>query len=254
MAQPIVFLAHGTPMNALINTQFSHDWKSFLENYSHPRAIMCMSAHWLTRGTFVTVNDAPETIHDFHGFPAELYKIQYRCSGYPDLAAHISHQSGGKIDTTHRWGLDHGCWSLLRHLYPEADVPTMQISINQDFSPLEIYELGVSLQYLRDEGVLLIGSGNIVHNIQKWRAQHVGNLDWAREFDQAIASALLKNDVDTILNYTALPHAAEAVPTPEHFLPLVFILGLRRESDKLEMTHYPDDDLESICMRSLAFR
>lgn len=251
MTQPVLFLAHGNPMNALHSSPFSVDWRAFLADRHPPLAIVCVSAHWYTRGSFVTGNDNPRTLHDFSGFPQSLSDIHYRCPGAPELAAEICHRSGGDIDVAYDWGLDHGSWSLLVHLFPEADVPVLQLSLDRGKSPTELYRQGQSLQWLRDEGVLVIGSGNIVHNIQKWLRDPGGPFDWAQDFDTRIAAALQNDDSDSLIHYSRIPGADLAVPTPEHFLPLLVVAGLRRPTDTLNMTHYPPDSLENCSMRSL---
>lgn len=251
MTQPALFLAHGNPMNALGANRFTDDWRSFIKGQHKPRAILCVSAHWCTRGHFVTANDYPKTIHDFSGFPQTLHEMKYPCPGAPELAAKISHRSAGNIDLSFDWGLDHGCWSLLVHLYPAADVPVLQLSIDTSESPEALFQLGESLQWLRDEGVIVIGSGNIAHNIQQWLHHPEAPFDWAREFDTAVADALTAVNNKTLIQFHTLPGAAMAVPTPEHFLPLLLIAGLRRPNDQLLMTNYPPDSMQNCSMRSL---
>jgi 4,5-DOPA dioxygenase extradiol len=253
MTQPALFLAHGSPMNALHTNTYTEDWRQFIASRHSPRAIVCISAHWETRGTFVTGNEQPPTIHDFRDFPDSLYKIRYACPGSPSLAAQISHRSAGQIEVAHDWGLDHGSWSLLVHLFPKARIPVLQISLDRDLSPQGLFELGQSLSWLRDEGVLLIGSGNIVHNIQQWLHNPNGPFDWARAFDTAIADALQSGDNERLVNYRELSGAALSVPTPEHFHPLLVIAGARQPGDRLEMTHYTPFSIEQCSMRSLAF-
>ena len=251
MSQPAVFLAHGSPMNALHKTPFVDDWQQFLPATA-PRAILCVSAHWETAGTFITANPAPPTIHDFSGFPRALYQLQYPCPGAPELAAHICERHNN-IQPSLDWGLDHGAWSLLLHLYPDADIPVLQLSLDKHSSPQQIVELGQSLQWLRDEGVLLLGSGNIVHNIQQWLQNPNGPFDWAQTFDEAVADALSQRDFKTIAHYPALPGANLAVPSAEHYLPLLFIAGASRRDDQLRMTNYPALSIEHCSMRSLSF-
>lgn len=252
MTQPVLFIAHGNPMNALQGNRYTDDWRRFMQDKHRPHAVVCFSAHWYTRGTFVTGNEQPRTLHDFHGFPVSLSNKRYPCPGEPDLAAEICHRSAGTINISLDWGLDHGTWSVLTHLFPDADIPTLQISLDQHKTPADLVELGRSLQWLRDEGVLIIGSGNIAHNIQKWLHDPVGPFEWAKEFDQAVAKALENQDIDTLIHYQNLPGAALSVPTPEHYLPLLPIIGLRRDTDELTMTDYPPDSLESCSMRSFS--
>ncbi|HCS26358.1 MAG TPA: 4,5-DOPA dioxygenase extradiol [Spongiibacteraceae bacterium] len=251
MSQPALFLGHGTPMNALHSNTFTDDWRGFVKDRHPPRAILCISAHWCTRGSFVTANDYPKTIHDFSGFPQSLSQIHYPCPGAPELAAEISHRSAGEIDLSFDWGLDHGTWSLLVHLYPAADIPVVQLSIDISKSPESLFHTGRSLQWLRDEGVMVIGSGNIVHNIQQWLQHPDAPFEWAQQFDQAVAAALAAEDNKALIHYSSLPGADMAVPTPEHYLPLLAIAGLRRPADQLQMTSYPPATMEQCSMRSL---
>ncbi len=253
MTQPVLFIGHGNPMNALSGNPYTDDWRSFVQHLHRPHAIVCFSAHWVTRGGYVTGNDYPKTLHDFSGFPQSLSEMRYPCPGAPDLAAQISHRSAGNIDVSLDWGLDHGTWSVLVHLFPEANIPVLQISLDSRNTARDLFALGQSLQWLRDEGVLIIGSGNIAHNIKQWLRNPGGPFDWAKEFDQAVALAIRSNDVETLLNYQQLPGAELAVPTPEHLLPLFPVLGLRRPDDALTMTDYPPTSLENCSMRSLRF-
>ncbi len=250
--QPALFLAHGTPMNALAPNAFSEDWQRLCAGIERPRAILCISAHWCTRGTFVTANQQPPTIHDFGGFPQPLFDVRYPCPGDPALATSIAKQlAPTTIGLSNDWGLDHGSWSLLVHLFPEADIPVLQLSLDLTQAPRFHYELGKALGYLREEGVLVIGSGNIVHNIAKWIHNPGGPFDWAREFDQRIARALSEGDIDTVIDYHKLPHADDAVPTVEHYLPLLYIAAMQRPGEPLTMSDFAPESLEHCSMRSL---
>lgn len=251
MSQPALFLAHGNPMNALHSNQFTDDWCR-LAGGARPKAIVCVSAHWYTRGSFITANERPATLHDFSGFPRALSEVRYPCPGSPALAAEICQRSAGIIQASLDWGLDHGTWSLLVHLYPDADIPVLQLSLDSAATPESLFQLGQSLQWLRDEEVMMIGSGNIVHNLQRWLHHPDGPFDWARDFDQAIAAALVERDDLALMQYSSLPGAELAVPTPEHFLPLLVIAGLRRPTDQLNMTNYPTNSMEYCSMRSLS--
>lgn len=253
MTQPALFLAHGTPMNALRGNSFTDDWRRFVAGRHPPRAIVVVSAHWETYGTFITAADHPRTIHDFSGFPHSLSEIQYPCPGLPELAHEIAHRSAGGIDTSVDWGLDHGAWSLLVHLFPEAKIPVLQLSLDKTKSAEDFVALGQSLRWLRDDAVLVIGSGNIVHNIQKWLRDPAGPFDWARAFDRAVANALENRDFDSLIDYPSLPGANLAVPTPEHYLPALVIAGLAAPSDRLQTTEYPPLSLENCSMRSFGF-
>lgn len=251
---PSLFLAHGTPMNALSDTPFSRDWQKLATAATTPTAILCISAHWCTRGTFVTANSRPPTIHDFRGFPQALFDVQYSCPGHPQLAEKIAASVDcASVQASQDWGLDHGSWSLLVHLFPEANIPVLQLSLDLSQPPEFHFQLGKELAWLRDEGVLVIGSGNIVHNIAKWMSDPNGPFDWARDFDQRIAQALRDGDDDTLIHYQRLPCAADAVPTAEHYLPLLYIAGMRRPGDKLTMSDFPPTSLEQCSMRSLRY-
>ncbi|WP_372759077.1 dioxygenase [Litorivivens sp.] len=253
MTQPVLFLAHGTPMNALRGNQFTDDWRRFIADRHPPRAILVISAHWETFGTFITASDHPRTIHDFSGFPQSLSEIRYPCPGEPELANHICHHSSGDIEPNSDRGLDHGVWSILVHLFPNANIPVLQLSLDRGKSPAEFLALGRSLRWLRDDAVLVIGSGNMVHNIRQWMRDPGGPFDWARAFDRAATNALENRDFTALANYTTLPGAELAVPTPEHFLPALVIAGMSAPSDKLQMTEYPPISLENCSMRSFAF-
>lgn len=248
---PALFLAHGTPMNALERNEFTDDWHRLAAGVPRPRAILCVSAHWCTRGTFVTANERPPTIHDFRGFPEELFAARYPCPGDPPLAEEIA----GMITTTTvrpttEWGLDHGAWSVLVHLFPDADIPVLQLSLDLSRPADFHYSLGNELDALRDRRVLVIGSGNIVHNIGKWMRDPEGPFDWARDFDRTIARALAAGDDETLIHYQRAPGAAEAVPTAEHYLPLLYIAGMRRDGEAVSTSSFSPDSLGHCSMRS----
>ncbi len=255
---PAFFLAHGNPMNALENNPFSQDWLNIHKGTTTPTAIVVFSAHWHVPGTRVLHIDNPKTIHDFGGFPHELYMQQYPCTGAPELAVNIAgtlQQSGFRAQLDNTWGLDHGTWSILKHLYPKANIPVLQISLdNSNHDLMHHYRIGQALQEYREQGVLFIGSGNIVHNIHKWFMSKPGDpIDWAVEFDQHIATAIEKRDISTLANYRHLPFANTAVPTVEHYLPLLYIMGLSTESDSLTFSDFGFVDLSTACSRSLKF-
>lgn len=254
--QPVFFLAHGSPINALEDNYFVADWHHLHKGTPTPDAIVVFSAHWHVPGTRITGNKKPPTIHDFGGFPPALYQQQYPCPGSPALADNIAGtlmQQGFSASVDNSWGLDHGSWSLLTHLYPEADIPVLQISLDADQHDLmHHYRLGQALREYRDQGVLFIGSGNIVHNIRKWMTAGADDpIDWAVDFDQAIASAIEKRDISTLAHYHTLPYASEAVPTVEHYLPLLYVMGLSDESDSLHFSDFGFADLSTACSRSL---
>lgn len=231
---PALFIGHGSPMQAIEPNAFTARWIELAATLPRPRAILCISAHWYTRGTGVTLADPPPTIHDFYGFPPELYACQYPAPGSAALAGRVRELLGADLvraDT--EWGLDHGTWSVLRYLYPDADIPVIQLSIDGTQSPAALYELARGLAPLRDAGVLVLGSGNVVHNLRALQRQ-AGAVPPAPAlaFNAAVRTAVLAGDHAALMNYGTLPGAAFAVPTPEHYLPLLFVLALQDESDE----------------------
>lgn len=236
---PILFVGHGSPMNAIEDNEFARGFKDIAKTLNKPRAILCISAHWETRGTFVTAMDTPETIHDFGGFPLSLYKIQYPAPGSPDLAERIkSLIKSVNVESDYRWGLDHGTWSVLRHIYPEADIPVVQMSIDYLQTPQYHYDLIKESGPLRDEGILIIGSGNMVHNLRLM--DYSGNRSdnyayaWALEANNKMKKYILNDEHKKLINYRCHGKAFElAIPTPEHFLPLLYILALKEENENI---------------------
>jgi len=240
-------------MNALERNRFTEDWCRLNETTPRPQAIVCISAHWETRGSRVTCGGAPQTIHDFGGFPPALFAQQYTCPGADALAAELCN-SGLGIEADDRWGLDHGAWSVLKHLYPLADIPVLQLSLDVSKTHAQHFALARQLREWRRQGVLFIGSGNVVHNISKWMMQPHGPFDWARQFDRKVFAAIAAGDFDAVVNYTQWqPWASEAVPTPEHFLPLLYALGLSEADEPLLSSNFTGDTIEDYSMRSLRF-
>lgn len=229
-----MFIGHGNPMNALGINEFSSGWKKAAENIPFPRAILCISAHWETRGTFVTAMDNPRTIHDFYGFPEELFRVQYPAPGNPELAKEIIAEYGEKkIEPDLSWGLDHGCWTILKHLYPEANIPVMQLSLNHSMTPAEHYRFAKSLVSWRKKGILIIGSGNIVHNLRmvNWRNPEDA-YPWALESNEKIKNLILERDHPSLVKYQSMGKNMElSVPTPEHYLPVLYALALQEEGE-----------------------
>ncbi|HEY9033212.1 MAG TPA: 4,5-DOPA dioxygenase extradiol [Pseudomonadales bacterium] len=255
---PVFFLAHGSPINALEDNYFVADWHRLHQGTPAPAAIVVFSAHWETAGTRISSNDVPPTIHDFGGFPPALYQQHYPCPGSPQLATTIAGtlmQYGFQAALDNSWGLDHGSWVILKHLYPDADIPVLQISLDRNQPDLlQHYRIGQALREYRDQGVLFIGSGNIVHNIRKWMTARPGDaIDWAVDFDRAIASAIEQHDINTLASYHTLPFAREAVPTVEHYLPLLYVMGLADNQDRLAFSDFGFHDLSTACSRSLRF-
>ena len=251
MTMPVLFVGHGSPMNALEDNAFTAGWRAAASAIPRPRAILCVSAHWQTDGPHVTAMERPRTIHDFYGFPPELFRVQYPAPCSPWLAGRVVALGAAHgIAKNSGWGLDHGAWSVLIRMYPEADVPVVQLSLDARRSPAEHFALARSLRPLRDEGVLLLGSGNIVHNLRLIRWEDVA-YDWATEFDSKVAQRIERQDDAALVDYRSLgPGAALAVPTDEHYLPLLYALAQRDAGEKA--TFFAEGvTLGSISMRSL---
>jgi 4,5-DOPA dioxygenase extradiol len=255
---PVAFLAHGSPMNAIESNYFTDDWLQLMQNTARPSAIVIFSAHWHVSGTRIQSQSLQQTIHDFAGFPSALQQCQYPAKGAPALAEKLQQtliNNGFEAQLDDSWGLDHGSWSLLTHLYPEADIPCIQISLDTDHDNLAYhFALAQSLKSYRQQGVLFLGSGNIVHNIRKWMTSRPTDSNaWAVYFDNEIYKAIVRRDWQAIFNYQSLAYANEAVPTIEHFLPLVYILALSDESDTLACSDFGFNDLSTACSRSIRF-
>jgi 4,5-DOPA dioxygenase extradiol len=234
---PAIFLGHGNPMNALSRNAYTEGWGAIGASIPRPKAVLSVSAHWYVPGCAVTIAPAPRTIHDFGGFPRELFQVNYPAPGSPELARRIKDLLAPvpvKLDET--WGLDHGTWSVLVHVLPKADIPVVQLSIDETQPSGFHYDLGRRLAALRDEGVLVIGSGNLVHNLHTyaWGAHGVQPFDWAARFENRVRELLLKGDHARIVTYEELGRdALLSVPTPDHYLPLLYILGLRWKDEPI---------------------
>jgi 4,5-DOPA dioxygenase extradiol len=241
---PVIFFGHGTPMNTLARNRYTEAWRRLGQAMPRPRTILCVSAHWYTHGTGVTAMERPETIHDFYGFPQALFDVQYPAPGDPALAARVRDLlQSVDVDLDQTWGLDHGTWSVLVHAFPDADVPVVQLSIDGMQPPRFHYELGRRLAPLRDEGVLVIGSGNVVHNLRVLdRRDDAPGFDWAVRFNDHVRNALAARDHDALIDYAAGGEdAALAVPTPEHYLPLLYIAALQGEDEPIS---FPVDGID----------
>ena len=226
---PTLFVGHGSPMMALEHTETTNTFKSIgqniINNYGKPKAILAISAHWYADGTYIQSAEKPKQIYDMYGFPQELYEVVYPAKGYGNLTKEVQKLLGNSVSINDTWGIDHGMWTVLVHMFPDASIPVVQLSINKYLSPKEAYQLGTKLQSLRDEGYLIMGSGNIVHNLRRIEWDNPSGTSATIEFDQYISKTILENDVDTIVNYTSHPHASYAVPTPDHYLPLIYIMA-----------------------------
>lgn len=235
---PVLFFGHGSPMNAIEENEFTKGWKQSLQGFSKPSAILCVSAHWETRGTFITAMDKPRTIHDFGGFPQALFDVNYPVEGSPELAVATKEVvKKTNIGLDEDWGLDHGSWSVIKNLYPDADIPVVQLSLDYTKSPQYHYELAKELGALRKKGVLVIGSGNIIHNLRilDWQNQN-GGYDWAIEANTKFKELILNNEHQQLINYTAMGKAFQlSIPTPEHYLPLLYTLALKDEQEKITL-------------------
>lgn len=232
---PALFVGHGSPMNATEDTAYARAWAEAAATIPRPKAILCISAHWETEGTFVTAMAQPRTIHDFYGFPDALYQVQYPTPGSPELAERVRSlvtSTAVQLDDGYSWGLDHGAWSVLRRMYPEADIPVVQLSLDRTQHPRFHYDLGRELAPLRREGVLIVGSGNIVHNLRLLQWDAAEPYPWAAEFDRLATELILAGEHDRLVAYPALGEAARlSVPTNEHYLPLLYTLALRQPDE-----------------------
>ncbi|MDR2913764.1 MAG: 4,5-DOPA dioxygenase extradiol [Tannerella sp.] len=239
---PVLFIGHGTPMNAIENNEFSDKWKELGKILPRPKAILCISAHWEKERSMVTAMEKPKTIHDFGGFPELLYRQQYPSSGSPLLAEDVRNMLPAfEIEKDFQWGLDHGTWCFLKHMYPQADIPVLQLSINHSKKMQYHYELGKQLSFLRQKEVLVVGSGNMVHNLWLARPDKNGfntgfGYDWAYELNEKMKEAILARDHGSLIHYNNLnPKAALGIPTEEHYIPLIYTLALSSSGDNIEI-------------------
>lgn len=234
---PAIFFGHGNPMNALYQNAWTEGWADIGRSIPRPKAIICISAHWYIPAVAVTAMERPRTIHDFGGFPRELFEVEYPASGSPELAARVRELLGEDVIMDDRqWGLDHGTWSVLCHVFPHADIPVVQLSIDETQPAEWHYELAKKLAPLRDEEILVAGSGNLVHNLHTyaWGKHGVEPFDWAQRFDAQARKMIMSDDHMPLINYEALGRDAMlSAPTPEHYLPLIYILALQREGEKV---------------------
>jgi 4,5-DOPA dioxygenase extradiol len=252
---PAIFFGHGNPMNALLDNSYTQAWQRIGQQTTKPKAILSISAHWFVPETSLTVSTAPRTIHDFGGFPRELYRVQYPAPGDPDLAARVQQMLAPvpvALDTS--WGLDHGTWSVLRHVYPTADIPVVQLSIDET-QPAEFhFEIGKKLAPLREEGVLIVGSGNVVHNLHAyaWGRHTRDPYDWAVRFESEAKQMMLAGEYKPLITYERLgPEAMLSIPTPDHYLPLLYVLATRQNR---ELISFPVEGVDGGSISMLTVR
>ncbi len=238
---PVLFLGHGSPMNAIEENEFVTGFRNVAKGIPKPNAILCVSAHWETKGTFVTAMEYPKTIHDFGGFPKALFDVQYPAPGSPALARDTKNMiRTTEVGLDDRWGLDHGAWSVIKHLYPHADVPVIQLSLDYSKTPQFHYELAKEIASLREKGVLIIGSGNMVHNLRMvaWDKINADNYgyDWAMMASDKMKGFILNGDHQQLINFRGQGKEFDlAIPTPEHYLPLLYALALKEENDTVSL-------------------
>lgn len=236
---PVLFLGHGSPMNAIEENEFVAGFRNVGKDIPKPNAILCISAHWETKGTWVTAMDNPRTIHDFGGFPKALYEVQYPAPGSPELAKETQQiVTAAQVGLDDKWGLDHGAWSVIKHLYPNADVPVVQMSLDHTRSPQQHYDLAKEIAALRKKGVLIVGSGNIVHNLRMvaWDKLNSDNYgyDWALEASEKFKQFIAEGQHQRLIHYPAEGRAFQlSIPTPEHYLPLLYALALKDDNDEI---------------------
>ena len=232
---PAIFFGHGNPMNAVMNNSYTEGWRRIGTETPRPKAILSVSAHWFVPGTGVTISAAPRTIHDFGGFPWELYQVQYPAPGDPHLARRVQELLAPvPVALDNSWGLDHGTWSVLRHVYADADIPIVQLSIDETQSAAFHFELGRKLTPLRDEGILIVGSGNLVHNLHAyaWGRHAPDPYDWAVRFETEAKQIMTAGEYKPLIEYEKLgPEAMLAIPTPDHYLPLLYVIATRQRGE-----------------------
>ncbi|WP_108212071.1 4,5-DOPA dioxygenase extradiol [Pontibacter mucosus] len=236
---PVLFMGHGSPMNGILDNEFSQKWAKVAKEIPTPKAVLVVSAHWLSKGTRITAMDFPKTIHDFGGFPQELFQVQYNAPGSPELAKETaSIITSTQVEMDHDWGLDHGAWTVVRHMYPKANIPVLQLSIDYTKGPQYHYDLAKELMKLRKKGVLIMGSGNMVHNLRmvawdKLNDDEYG-YDWAIQINNKFKELIRSGEHDKLIKYEKLGREAMmAIPTPEHYWPLLYTLGLKGSKDDI---------------------
>ncbi len=243
---PALFIGHGSPMNVIEDNQWTQAWQQLGKTLPRPQAILMISAHWYGRGSFVCSARQPKTIHDFGGFPEALYQIQYPAPGSPELALRVQAVLKDTVTVVldESYGLDHGAWSVLYHLFPEADIPVVQLSMDATHHAQKHFDVGKQLATLREQGVLIIGSGNVVHNLARydWGRSQSNTTTWAHEFENTVKQLIQRNQVEALIHYQNLGEAAHlSIPTAEHYLPLLYVLGSAHENDPVS---FPVEGIE----------
>ena len=251
---PALFVGHGSPMNAVENNKYTKKWQEIGRQMARPRAILMISAHWYTHGTRIMDTKTPRLVYDMYGFPEELYRVHYPSPGSPELAARAQELLSVPVQTDNNWGIDHGAWSVLCHLFPEANVPVVQLSVDGTAGAQAHFQMGQDLSALRDEGVMIIGSGNIVHNLARIQWEAESGFSWAEEFDGYIRDKIEKREFPDVVDYRKAGSCAKmAFPMPDHFYPLMYALGASNEEDRL--TVFNEDCLMgSLSMTSYLFQ
>ncbi len=245
---PVVFVGHGNPMYAIEESEYAENWRNLGEKLPKPKTVVVISAHWETVGTKVTAMKNPRTIYDFYGFPQALFEVEYNASGNPELAKEIAEKTS--VNLNYEWGLDHGTWAVLRHIYPKADVPVIQISLDRKKTAEQHFQLAEELRFLRNQNVLIIGSGNIVHNLRLINFRQKTGNDWAIRANETLKNLVFADEYESLINYQTLNNEVQTgIPTPEHYLPLLYVLALKNKGEKIE-TFNDAVELGSISMTS----
>lgn len=233
MTLPVIFIGHGSPMNAIENNNFTNEWKQIGERYK-PQAILMISAHWFVKESYVQNTEYPKVINDMYGFPEELYKVNYQVKGDAFLSRAILERLTVPVSENNNWGIDHGAWTVLNHMYPDKDIPVVQLSVNAGASAEDKYKIGQQLKGLRDEDILIIGSGNIVHNLSRMNMTQTDPFPWAKKFNEFVKEAILTRNHQKCIHYYRLEDAAHlSVPMSDHYDPLLYILGATHQSDNI---------------------
>lgn len=231
---PVIFVGHGSPMNAIEDNEFSKEWKRIASSFEKPKAILCISAHWYKNGLKVNNQEEPQMIYDMYGFPQELYDLKYPAKGSSEIANKIKDEFKDKVEIDNSWGIDHGTWSVLVHMYPNADIPILQLSIDASKTPQDWFDIGKIISKFRHEGVLIIGSGNVVHNLSLVNWHMSGGFEWACDFDKYITKSILDKKFENVINYDKSEfYSSKVFRHPDHYAPLLYVLGSVEDNDKV---------------------